>query len=90
MCSAYKPTDLFNPASQKRHISDNPKEQFPSFTLFPIKKGLQDGIFYWSTSLNETQIIANFLFYIPSWKVALRLAAIYSSQGKYAEIIGDG
>lgn len=45
MCLAYKPTDLFNPASQNNHVSDNPKEQFPSFTLFPIKKTPQDGFF---------------------------------------------
>lgn len=66
MCTAYKPTDLFNPASQKLHVSDNPKEQLPSFTVFPIKKALQDGIFYCSTSLNERQVIAHFLFYVPA------------------------
>lgn len=63
MCSAYKSTDLFNPVSQKLHVSDNPKEVFPSFT---ITKATQDRIFYCSTSLNERQIIGYFSFYIPA------------------------
>lgn len=53
MCSAYKSTDdLFSPVSLRLHVSNNPKELFPSFTLFPITKATQDRFFYCSTSIN--------------------------------------